>query len=151
MEAKSTPPQLRILYIEDDRDTREMMVLLLSYEGYAVTAAGTGKEALDQARSKRFDLFLIDHVLPDLNGLEVCRRLRQLDSTTPILFFSGVAQESAKTAALESGAQGYLVKPAAIQEVEREIRRVLSVTRIRTSLRRGTTKRRTRVSDQLEV
>lgn len=150
MDVRSTP-EARILYIEDDRDTREMMVLLLSFEGYTVTTAGTGKDALDQARSNRFDLFLIDHRLPDLSGLEVCRRIRQLDSTTPILFFSGVAQESAQRAALENGAQGYLVKPAAIEEVVTEIKRVLSLARRQTASRAVRTKRRKRVSDQLEV
>ena len=124
MDSQSTPPP-RILCVEDDGDTREMMIVLLSHEGFLVSAAGTGKDALDQARSNKFDLFLIDNRLPDLSGLELCRRFRQVDRTTPILFFSGVTQESERQAALESGAQGYLIKPADIEEVVIEIRRVL--------------------------
>lgn len=152
MDAQSGAPlKHRILYVEDDGDTREMMILLLSFEGFSVTSAGSGKDALNHARSNRFDLFIIDNRLPDLSGLELCRGIRQVAATTPILFFSGVTQESERQAALESGAQGYLVKPAAIEEIVTEIRRVLKATSGQTSLRRGTTKRRKRVSDQLEA
>ncbi len=118
----------RILYVEDDGDTREMMILLLSHEGFSVTGAGTGKDALDHARSNKFDLFLIDYRLIDISGLELCRRLRQAHAKTPIVFFSGATQESERQAALECGAQGYLEKPADIDEVANEIRRVLKAT-----------------------
>ena len=146
----NVPPKPRVLYVEDDGDVREMMILLLSHEGFSVSAAGTGKDALQQARSDFFDVFLIDHRLPDLSGLELCRRLRQFDATTPILFFSGSTQESERQAALECGAQGYLVKPAGIVEVANEIRRVLKA-RDQNSLREATPPRRKRVSDQLEA
>ena len=148
----TVPLRPGILYIEDDGDTREMMILLLSFEGFSVTGARTGKDAIEQARSSKFDLLLIDQRLPDLSGPEVCRRIREFDSTTPILFFSGVTQESAKRAALESGAQGYLVKPAAIEVVVNEIRRVLKTASGQTSARRGREyEARKRVSDQLEI
>lgn len=103
-------PKPRILYVEDDGDIREMMILLLSHEGFSVSSAGTSRDALHQAQSNVFDLFLIDHRLPDLSGLELCRRLRQVDAATPILFFSGSTQESERQAALECGAQGLLNK-----------------------------------------
>ena len=143
-------PKPTILYVEDDGDTREMMILLLSHEGFSVSAVGTGKDALHQAQSHVFDLFLIDNRLPDFSGLELCRRLRRFDATTPIVFFSGVTQESERQAALESGAQGYLIKPAAIEAVASEIRRVLKA-RGQTSLTKPTTLRRKRISDQLEM
>lgn len=127
-----------------------MMILLLSHEGFSVSAAGTGKEALELARSNKFDLFLIDNMLIDMSGVELCRRFRQEDATTPIVFFSGLAHEETKRAALECGAQGYLIKPADVPEIANEIRRVLK-PRSQPPVRAAIPKPRKRVSDQLEA
>ena len=87
-------PGPRILCTEDDADTREIINLILSNAGYKVTCVGGSEEALQLARSKLFALYLVDSWLPDLSGIELTRKIREFDPTTPILFFSGAAYDA---------------------------------------------------------
>jgi two-component system alkaline phosphatase synthesis response regulator PhoP len=111
-EKANTSLKGRILCTEDDPDTRELLRLLLELEGFEVTCAENAAQALSLAMAENFDLYLLDNWLPELTGDLLCSKIREFDSTTPILFYSGAAFESDKERALAAGAQGYVVKPA---------------------------------------
>ena len=100
----------KILLVEDHEDTSELMVLLLKQLDYEV-ATSASIDALALAESSNFDLFVLDSLLPDGTGTELCQRIRQRDNSTPILFYSAQAFEHDKEEALSAGAQKYLVKP----------------------------------------
>jgi DNA-binding response OmpR family regulator len=102
----------RILYIEDHDDTRELVTLLLAQKSYEVVSGATIASGVALAGSEEFDLYLLDSWLPDGSGLELCKRIRQFDKTTPILFYSAAAYAADSELALECGAQAYLVKPS---------------------------------------
>ena len=116
----------RILCTEDDKDTREMLVLFLQDYGYEVVCSGDGKQTLDLVNREAFDLFLFDNWLPQLSGVELTLRIRQFNKSTPILFYSGAATEEEQRSALEAGAQGYLVKPVGIEELVERIERLIA-------------------------
>jgi two-component system OmpR family response regulator len=101
----------RVLCVDDDEDAREMLSLLLKYWRIETKTAGTAAQALSLIQAERFDLYLLDTVLPDLDGFELCRRVRNLDPRTPILFFSGAAYEVDKEKGIEAGANDYISKP----------------------------------------
>jgi DNA-binding response OmpR family regulator len=92
----SSTPQPRVLYVDDNEDSREMLGLLLRMAFIEAKAVGTAAEALSSIQAERFDLYLLDSQLPDLDGFELCRQVRDLDAHTPILFFSGAAYETDK-------------------------------------------------------
>jgi len=106
---KSLIPQ--ILFIEDHADTRELVAFVLAQNNCNVTLADSNEQALDLAQSNRFDLYMLDNWIIGGSGIALCKKIREFDSTTPILFYSGAAYESDKREALDSGAQAYLVKP----------------------------------------
>jgi two-component system OmpR family response regulator len=101
----------RILCVDDDEDSCEMLSLLLKFLQIETKTVGTANQALSLIQAERFDLYLLDSWLPDLDGFELCRRMRDLDSHTPILFFSGAAYETDRKKGLEAGATDYVVKP----------------------------------------
>ena len=101
----------RVLCVDDDEDSRAMLVTLLSLERIQSKAVATAAAALEAINSERFDLYLTDVWLPDLNGFEFCRRLRERDPVTPIIFFSGAAYPEDKQKGFAAGANGYVVKP----------------------------------------
>ena len=115
----------RILYTEDDPDSREMVFFTLQHNGYEVMCVDTGREALSLAKNERFDLFLVDNWLPGLSGPELTKHIREFDQTTPILFYSGAAYEHDKQAALAAGAQGYLIKPIGIEQLIEQVERLI--------------------------
>ena len=114
MRIKDTP---RVLYIEDHEDTRELVTLVLEQRSYEVVTGATIETGLVLARSQHFDLYLLDSWLPDGSGLDLCRRIREFDKATPILFYSAAAYEIDKDLALRSGAQAYLIKPSQPSEL----------------------------------
>lgn len=117
----------RILSVDNHEDTLALLEQLLSLYGYESAAATSVSEGARLARSEDFDLFLIDHRLADGTGKELCRRIREFDEETPILFFSG-AHPAMQQEALSCGAQGYVLKPD-FEGLRREIRRALEVAR----------------------
>ena len=123
-------PKARILCTEDDADTRELIVMILSGEGFEVICTDRPDQALSLARSRSFALYLVDSWMPGVSGDELTRRIREFDSDTPILFYSGAAQESDKESARASGAQGYLVKPAGMDELVEEVARLIAEAKI---------------------
>lgn len=123
------PSTGHVLYIEDDEDTRELVKCALGMSNYKVIAAANLEDALRLARTNQFDLYLIDNWISGGSGIELCRKLRELDASTPILFYSGAAFERDKQEAFAAGAQGYLVKPAGPDELMIEVSRIISGAR----------------------
>ena len=101
----------RVLYVDDDEDSREMLCLLLRSSRIEVEAVSTAAQALSSIQKEHFDLYLLDAWLPDLDGFELCLRIRQRLPYTPILFFSGAGYETDKQRAIEAGANTYVIKP----------------------------------------
>jgi DNA-binding response OmpR family regulator len=109
----------KILIAEDEPDIRDLMTMILEYGGHDVTSANDGLQALTLARANPFDLFLLDVRMPGVDGYEVCRILRETDSTQhiPVLFVSAKGQEAEIEAGLEAGADKYILKPFAPDEL----------------------------------
>jgi DNA-binding response OmpR family regulator len=104
-----------ILVVEDEEATREVLRFNLVGEGYLVSEAANGVEALEKARELRPDLIVLDLMLPELGGLEVCRILRQ-ETSTPVLIVSARDSEVDKVVALRVGADDYMTKPFSLAE-----------------------------------
>jgi len=109
MQRKNFP---RVLYIEDHADTRELVTLVLAQKCYEVVSTASIENGVALAGSEHFDLYLLDSWLPDGSGVDLCRRIREFDRTTPIVFYSAAAYEMDRDEAIRSGAQAYLVKPS---------------------------------------
>lgn len=107
------PPKarLRVLCVDDDEDSRVMLTALLKLALIEAKAVGTGAEALSSVQAEPFDLYMLDSRLPDVDGFELCRRLRAMNPHAPILFFSGAAFEGDKKKGIEAGANAYVIKP----------------------------------------
>jgi DNA-binding response OmpR family regulator len=112
----------RILVVDDDEEIRASLRRGLALEGYAIELAGDGREALRQARETPPDLVVLDLMLPELDGLEVCRRLRAADDELPIIMLTARDAVPDRVAGLETGADDYLVKPFAFEELLARIR-----------------------------
>jgi two-component system, OmpR family, response regulator len=114
----------RILVVEDEENIRETLRYNLVKEGYRVDEARTGPEALAEARRVRPDLILLDLMLPELSGLEVCRILRQ-EMSTPILVLTAKGAEVDKVVGLSIGADDYVTKPFSLPELEARVRALI--------------------------
>ena len=115
----------RILCTEDDQDTRDLIVLSLTMAGYEVSCTETAQQAIERVQKEKFDLFLLDNWMPDTSGEDLCRRIREFDKATPILFYSGAGYPADKERARAAGAQGYLVKPVVGDQLAAEIARIM--------------------------
>jgi CheY-like chemotaxis protein len=120
----------RILVVEDNRDSRDMVRTLLSESGddYEVTAVETAAEALALDGKKAFDLYVLDIWLPGMDGLGLCRRLRERGRTQPIIFFSAMVQTADRDYVLAAGANEFLVKPKDIDNFLPTVARLLKTT-----------------------
>ena len=107
----SFKPRPRVLYVDDDEDTRDMLRMLLRFSRIEAKAVATAAQALSLIQAERFDLYVLDSRLPDLDGFELCRRMRAFDPLMPILFFSGAAYEADKKRGIKAGANAYVIKP----------------------------------------
>ena len=107
------PPRTRpsVLCVDDDEDSRVMLVTLFRHELLEAKAVATAAQAILSIQKERFDLYLLDARLPDLDGFDLCRRIRDVDADTPILFFSGAAHSTDRKKGLDAGANAYVVKP----------------------------------------
>ena len=123
-------PSERILVIEDEADLREVMAYNLRREGYRVATAANGADGLAGVQAQKPDLILLDLMLPDLGGLEVCRRVRQDTSLagTPIIMVTAKGEETDVVVGLGVGADDYVTKPFSVKEL---------VARVGAVLRRG--------------
>ncbi len=117
----------RILLVEDEPPLRELLRLHLSLAGFDIDAVGNGADALERARADRFDLMVLDLMLPGLDGITVCRAVRTqgANTATPILMLSARGGESDKVLGLESGADDYVTKPFGIREMLARVGAVL--------------------------
>jgi len=116
-----------ILVAEDDADTRELVHLILQDAGFRVSVTGDASEVIDLLASNRYDALLLDNWMPELSGIELCRRIRSFDQTTPILFCSGAVAEADKRTAFSAGAQGYIGKPFDPDELTSTLRKALKI------------------------
>jgi two-component system alkaline phosphatase synthesis response regulator PhoP len=123
-------PSEKILVVEDEADILEVIQYNLEREGYAVLTSADGGEALRMARSESPDLLLLDLMLPGMDGLEVCRRLKEdtLTRTMPVIMVTAKGEESDIVIGLGMGADDYVIKPFSPREL---------VARVRAVLRRG--------------
>ncbi len=121
--------QNRILIAEDDEAVRSAIRRALEHEGYEVTVAEDGARALEISKNMPPDLYLLDVMMPKVDGLSVCRTLRHRGDTTPIIVVTARHLVSDRVAGLDAGADDYLVKPFALDEL---------LARVRALLRRGT-------------
>lgn len=119
---------MHVLVVEDERRVAAFVQRGLKEEGYAVDVAYEGEEALDWAAATEYDLILLDVLLPKKNGFEVCRELRRRGERAPILMLTARDSVDDRVQGLDSGADDYLVKPFAFQEL---------LARLRALLRRG--------------
>jgi len=115
---------IKILLVEDEEKLARFVELELTHEGYSVTKAFTGRNGYELAISGGFDLILLDIMLPEINGMEVLRRLRRVAST-PVIMLTARDEVMDKVAGLDQGADDYITKPFAIEELLARIRAVL--------------------------
>jgi DNA-binding response OmpR family regulator len=118
----------KILIIDDDLDTLRLVGLMLQRQGYQISAATNGQQGLDKAFEEDPDMILLDVMMPDMDGYEVTRRLRQNPSTleTPILMFTAKTQLDDKVIGFEVGANDYLTKPTHPSELQARVKALLS-------------------------
>ena len=117
----------RVLVVEDEPDIRDLVVLHLEREGFQVRASRDGADALKQARAAPPDLIVLDLMLPELDGLEVCRRLRRDPATVsiPVIMLTAKGDEADRVVGLELGADDYVTKPFSPKELVARVKAVL--------------------------
>ncbi len=138
----ATETGLRILVVEDDAAIAELVRYNLEAEGLRPTIAPTGEEAELQVAEDRFDLIVLDWMLPGLSGIELCRRLRRRDAlrSVPILMLTARGEEGDRVRGLSTGADDYVVKPFSVLELVARVKALLrraAPNRIADSLRAG--------------
>src|SRR5512133_1951837 len=117
----------KILIIDDDLDTLRLVGLMLQRQGYQISAATNGQQGLDKAFDEGPDLILLDIMMPDMDGYEVTRRLRQNPATmeTPVLMFTAKTQLNDKVSGFDVGANDYLTKPTHPSELQARVKTLL--------------------------
>ncbi|MCI8870052.1 MAG: response regulator transcription factor [Lawsonibacter sp.] len=115
----------KILLVEDEEKLSRMVELELRYEGYEVTKAFNGRDGLEQALTGSFDLVLLDIMLPQMSGMEVLRRIRREELPLPVIMLTARDNVVDKVSGLDSGADDYITKPFAIEELLARIRAAL--------------------------
>jgi DNA-binding response OmpR family regulator len=113
-----------LLVVDDEPTLRETLAYNLEHDGYRVVTAADGREALERFRAERPDLVVLDLMLPELSGVEVCRIIRQ-ESDVPILMLTAKDSEVDKVVGLEVGADDYVTKPFSLRELQARVRALL--------------------------
>lgn len=121
----------KILIIEDARNIRMALEDDLKLEGYSVETASTGTEGLEKALDLDLDIIILDLMLPELDGLEICKELRRCNIGTPIIMLTAKSQEFDKVLGLELGADDYITKPFSMFELHARIKALLRRSEIR--------------------
>lgn len=121
---------MRILVVDDDRAVRESLRRSLTFNGYTVELAVDGVDALEKTASQRPDALVLDVMMPRMDGLEVCRRLRSTGDDLPILVLTARDSVSERVAGLDAGADDYLPKPFALEELLARLRALLRRTTV---------------------
>ena len=121
---QSAEESARILLVDDEQSVQTLLAYPLRKDGYEVVPAFDGREALDRFAEKRFDLVVLDVMLPKIDGIEVCRRLRSR-SQVPIIMLTAKDDETDKVLGLEMGADDYITKPFSVREFRSRVRAAL--------------------------
>ena len=132
----------QILVVDDEPNIVQLARLYLERDGYAITSVGNGQQALDAIRTQQPDLVVLDVMLPQVDGFEVCRRLRAEDNPVPIIMVTARDDDIDKILGLELGADDYLTKPFNPREL---------VARVRAVLRRGVTSQQLATQAPLQI
>jgi two-component system, OmpR family, response regulator len=119
----------RILLVDDEQSVQTLLSYPLRKDGYHVTPALDGREALERFKESRFDLVVLDLMLPKLDGVEVCRQLRR-QSQVPIIMLTAKGSETDKVAGLEVGADDYITKPFSMREFRSRVKAALRRSRM---------------------
>ncbi|MEO8583887.1 MAG: response regulator transcription factor [Flavitalea sp.] len=119
-----------ILLVEDDHEIIKLLNMNLTIPSFRLSSCRYGEEALDKLSSEKFDLIILDIMLPGIDGVEVCKKIREKDDLTPILMLTSRSEELDKVLALELGADDYVTKPFGIKEL---------IARIKALIRRSDT------------
>jgi two-component system, OmpR family, response regulator MprA len=127
--SRSTVAAMRLLVVDDDQDVRDSLRRSLEFEGYEVTTAADGAEALPLVH--RADLAILDLMMPNLDGSEACRRLRAAGERLPVLMLTARDALGDRVTGLDAGADDYLVKPFALEELLARVRALLKLNRHR--------------------
>jgi two-component system response regulator MprA len=120
----------RVLLAEDDKSVRDSLVRALTFEGYQVAAAEDGAEALMAVVESEPDVIVLDVLMPHVDGLTACRKLRERGDRTPVLMLTARHEVSDRVAGLDAGADDYLVKPFALDELLARLRALLRRTNV---------------------
>ncbi|HKZ86078.1 MAG TPA: response regulator [Anaerolineae bacterium] len=121
---------MNILVVEDDPDARKVLSLILKLDGFEVSTVSGGREAIDAIRAAAPDLILLDVMMPDVDGFEVCRRIRSEPATRgiPIVMLSGKADQESVVRGLAAGANEFLSKPIKPSSLTKQLRSTLMRT-----------------------
>ncbi len=123
-----------VLIAEDDRNLQQGLLDLLEAEGYRVTTADNGQQALDLFHAETFDLLLLDVMMPEMSGYDVCREVRKKDVNVPIIILTAKGEEIDKVVGLELGADDYVTKPFGLHELRARIAAVLRRSRNKSAI-----------------
>ena len=118
-------PTHPILIVEDDADLSELIKIQLTDLTFNIEQSFNGRKAFERIKSEQFSLIILDVMLPEMNGFDICRTIRKIDSSTPILMLTAKAEEIDKIMGLEFGADDYLTKPFSIRELTARVKALL--------------------------
>ncbi|MBK6266619.1 response regulator transcription factor [Marivirga sp. S37H4] len=118
----------KILIVDDEQAMREGLSDNLLFEGYETVLAENGKVALEKAKEEHFDLIVLDVMMPEMSGFDVCRKLRQLNIFTPVILLTAKGEEIDRVLGLELGGDDYMTKPFSLRELLARIKAILRRT-----------------------
>ena len=113
---------MKILFAEDETDLREVVSAYLEYQGYTVIAVCNGQEAVKKAKTDAFDAMVLDIMMPIMDGITAMRRIREAGNLSPAIFLTAKSQVSDRVEGLDAGADDYLTKPFAMEELSARLR-----------------------------
>ncbi|WP_075352175.1 response regulator transcription factor [Algoriphagus marinus] len=115
----------KVLVVEDDPNISDLIQIHLKDLGYEIQVQNNGKKGFEEAHKNQFDLIILDIMLPEMDGIAICQRLRALDNYTPILMITAKSEEIDKVIGLESGADDYITKPFKIREFIARVKAII--------------------------
>lgn len=119
---------MRILLVEDEESLRDLVELNLEMEGYEVVSTGNGRQALKLSQEQHFDLLLLDVMLPEIDGFQLCEQIRLSDYEVPIIFLTAKDAAADRVAGLRKGADDYITKPFNLEELLLRVNRLIQRT-----------------------
>lgn len=117
---------MRILLVEDEENIRKVVKLNLELDDYEVITTDNGKDAMKYFQEQHFDLIILDIMLPEISGLQICEQIRLTDSETPIIFLTAKDSPPDRVAGLKKGADDYLAKPFNLEELQLRVKKLIS-------------------------